>query len=510
MSTKKDEVAHVETGHSVSLADIEPPAVWAPGMKKLYFFFFFCFWASTMNGYDGTLMGSVYAMSQFTDHWRIERESTGMSTMMVLYKVGSWVAAFIAGPVSDKWGRRFGMASGSAVVAVGTVLMALADNNKSSGYGIMLVGRFFAGFGVNIACASAPSYVVELAPPQYRGTIGGAYNTFWFVGFIIASWVSYGTQKLAGDVAWRVPLWTQMVPSVFIIAGVFMMPESPRWLVANGRNEEARAILAKYHAEGNTDAPLVDFQYQEMVSSITTDGSDKRFWDYSGLFKNHNSRYRFLMVFIVAFCGQMSGSAIFSYFSATIMDAAGIGSQDTQLLINGVKAVIQFLCAILIGARLTDKVGRRKMLITGTGLFCIWLSCVAIGVAQVENGVGPLAIFGIFAFDITNAISWTPMQALYAVECLDNQTRVKGMGISGLITYLALAVNDYAVPLGIKAIGYRFFIIYIIWDFLETVFFYFFLVETKGLTLEELDEVFDAPNPSKASLEKVAALQNRA
>ena len=217
-----------------------------------------------MNGYDGTLMGSVYAMKQFSTHWGIETESTGMSTMMVLYKVGSWVAAFVAGPVSDKWGRRFGMASGAVVVAVGTVLMCVADNGKSSGYGLMLVGRFFAGFGVNVTCASAPSYVVELAPPQYRGTIGGAYNTFWFVGFIIASWVSYGTNTIAGDASWRIPLWTQLVPSVFIFAGVFVMPESPRWLVANGKNEEARAILAKYHAEGNSDAPLVEFQYQEV------------------------------------------------------------------------------------------------------------------------------------------------------------------------------------------------------------------------------------------------------
>src|SRR5690242_13852242 len=98
-----------------------------------------------MNGYDGTLMGNVYGMDRFQSHWNLEQESTGMSTIMVLYKVGSWIAAFVAGPVADQWGRRVGMIFGSAVVAVGTILMAVSDNSKSSGLGMMLAGRFFAG-----------------------------------------------------------------------------------------------------------------------------------------------------------------------------------------------------------------------------------------------------------------------------------------------------------------------------------------------------------------------------
>ena len=115
---------------------------------------------------------------------------------------------------------------------------------------------------------------------------------------------------------------------------------------------------------------------------------------------------------------------------------------------------------------------------------------------------GAVAVTAMFLFQITNAVTWTPMQALYPVECLETTTRAKGMGMNGLILQAAIALNTFVIPLGIKALTWKFYFIFIIWDLIEAFLMWAFMVETKGLTLEELEDIFQAPNPKKASLER--------
>ncbi|KAJ3044100.1 hypothetical protein HDV00_003204 [Rhizophlyctis rosea] len=385
---------------------------------------------------------------------------------------------------------------------------------------IFMAGRFLSGFGVTIATTAAPSYVIELAHPLFRGTIGGLYNCTWFIGSIIATWSTYGSKNINNNLSWRIPIWLQLVPSLIMIAGFFIIPESPRWLISVGRTEEARQILIKYHADGNEHSELVTLEFNEMVETIKTDASDKRFWDYSEIFRSRNGRWRFLMVFFVAFYGQMLGNNLISYFQGQALAGVGIVDDNVRFLIMGVTPVVSLIVA-QFGARATDKIGRRSLLITGTGVMGLMMTIVMIGAALANFQVGPdgkpsasatstgaiVFVTGMYLFQIVYAISWTPMQALYPVECLQTSTRAKGLALVQFVVYAGVAFNQWFLLWGLTKLGWKFYILWVVWDWIAAGTLFFFMVETNGLTLEELDEVFDAPNPRKASVQKRAEIQ---
>ena len=141
-------------------------------------------------------------------------------------------------------------------------------------------GRFVLGFGVAITSTAGPAYASEMAHPAYRGLLTGIFNTFWYIGGIPGSFVPFGTSKIEGTQSWRIPLWLQMVFAGTVLICSPFLPETPRWLIANDRHEEALDIMARFHGEGSRDSPIVQLEYKEMVEDISVTGSDKRWWDY--------------------------------------------------------------------------------------------------------------------------------------------------------------------------------------------------------------------------------------
>lgn len=186
---------------------------------------------------------------------------------------------------------------------------------------------------------------------------------------------------------------------------------------------------------------------------------------------------------------------------------AGITDTNKQLLINAINPIFSMLGAVY-GASLLDKLGRRTMMIAGLtgGLFSYCL-LTAFTAETTKAGQGSSLAYGvivsIYLFGICFAWGFTPLQTLYAVECLENRTRAKGSGLNFLFLNIAMVVNTYGISVGIEKIGWKLYLVYIVWICVEIAIIYFFFVETAGKTLEELKEVFEAKNPVKASTRKV-------
>lgn len=267
-------------------------------------------------------VGSLNGMTSYQHYFNMTTEGSGTGIVFMMYNVGSVAAVFLTGPTNDYLGRRWGMFIGSLIVIIGTCVQAPSTNR-----GQFLGGRFLLGFGVSFCCVSAPTYVSEMAHPAYRGTLTGLYNCTWYIGSIIASWVSYGCAYIDNDnVAWRIPIWCQMITSGIVCIFVFLLPESPRWLMAQDKHEQAAQVLAKYHGEGDENNPYVQLQMKEMVQQISNEASDKKWWDYHELWNTHSARRRLICVLGMACFGQLSGNSLSSctYFITININPKGL------------------------------------------------------------------------------------------------------------------------------------------------------------------------------------------
>jgi MFS family permease len=150
--------------------------------------------------------------------------------------------------------------------------------------------------------------------------MAGMYNNFWWLGNIIAGWTTYGTEKHFpnSEWAWRTPTLVQCFMPAIVMGAILFFPESPRWLLMKDRREEAIAILAKYHGEGDVNSPLVTLQVQEITQDFSETRNDNPWWDFRELFNSRSARYRLYMVIAMAFFGQWSGVSTSSAFLSKV------------------------------------------------------------------------------------------------------------------------------------------------------------------------------------------------
>ncbi|OHE92927.1 hypothetical protein CORC01_11794 [Colletotrichum orchidophilum] len=490
----------------------ERPNAWSKAQLMIYAFSLIGFFCSTMNGYDGSLINNLLQNPSFKERYGAKNDGIWAGIISSMYQIGGVVALPFVGPALDTWGRRIGMFIGAAIIIIGTCIQATAN-----GTGQFMGGRFLLGFGVSIAASAGPMYVVEINHPAFRGTVGAMYNTLWFSGAIIASGAARGALDIKGDASWRLITWLQALFSGLIVIFCLFMPESPRWLFVNNKKEQAAQVLAKYHGNGNPESPWVKLQLHEYEELLNMDGADKRWWDYRALFRNRASVYRLSCNVGISIFGQWAGNAVLSYFLGSVLDTAGYTHPIQQANITLINSCQQFLCAIC-GALLVDKVGRRPLLLFSfTACTVVWLGMtVASGIlskSKIGETDGGAPIFNnpaasqaclamIFIFGSVYSVGITPLQALYPVEVLSFEMRAKGMAFSNLAVNAAGLLNQFAWPVSMEKIAWKTYIIFTIWDAIQTTIIYFYIPETKGRTLEELDHIFAADKPVKASLQK--------
>ncbi|KAJ4865131.1 sugar transporter domain-containing protein [Trichoderma breve] len=491
----------------------EPPKAWTTAQLLIYSFSIIAFFCSTMNGYDGSLINNLLQNPWFQKKY-VESGNDGIWAGIVssMYQIGGVVALPFVGPAIDGFGRRVGMLLGASFIVIGTIVQGVSNSQ-----GQFMGGRFLLGFGVSIAAAAGPMYVVEINHPAYRGRVGAMYNTLWFSGAIISAGAARGGLNVGGDYSWRLITWLQALFAGLICIFAMFLPESPRWLYVNNKKEQAKAVLTKYHGNGNPDSPWVQLQLFEYEQLLNMDGADKRWWDYRALFRSRSAVYRLLCNITITVFGQWAGNAVLSYFLGSVLDTAGYTGSIQQANITLINNCQQFAWAIL-GAFLVDRVGRRPLLLFSfAACVVVWMGMTIASArfAASQTGVdadgnaiynnpaaSKAALAMIFIFGAVYSVGITPLQALYPVEVLSFEMRAKGMAFSSFATNAAGLLNQFAWPVSMKKIGWHTYIIYTIWDLVQVTVVYFFIPETKGRTLEELDEIFEAKNPVKASTAK--------
>lgn len=276
--------------------------------------------------------------------------------------------------------------------------------------------------------------------------------------------------------------------------------------MARGKQDQAKAVLVRLHGEDSEDHPIVQLQMREMRNSIRQNAADKKWWDYRELFENtHSARRRLLCVLGMACFGHLSGNSVTGYYLPVMVQNAGVTSESKQLLFNAANPIACFI-ASLIGAYLTDKIGRRPMLLYSTMFFSISFAVMTgtskLSVVDKNTAAAGTTIAFIFLFSFAFSLAWTPLQAMYIVETLTTAARARGTAVGNFASAAVSTAIQYASGPALASIGYYFYLFFVFWDLVEWVYMFFLFPEAKGCTLEEMDEIFNAPNPVAKSLEK--------
>ncbi|KAI0762183.1 general substrate transporter [Trametes elegans] len=457
---------------------------------------------STTNGYDGSMMNGLQSLPQWNDAF--DHPNGGkLGLLSAIQNIGS-VAAYPFSPyVSDGLGRRAAVILGATIMCIATVLQT-----ASHSVGMFIGARFLIGFGLTFAAAAAPVLITEIAYPTQRGPATSLYNTLWFLGSIIAAWTTFGTFHIPTSWSWRIPSAIQALPSVVQLSLVWFIPESPRWLCSKGRDEQALRVLAYYHADGNKEDPLVEYEFEEIRAAIQFDREVAANVGWLSFFRTPGNRRRLRIMLAIAFFSQWSGNNLIAYYMNKIFTAIGIVDPTTQLLINGILNIYNFIIAIIAGL-LCDKIGRRPLFIASTiGMFVFWVlqtACFALYSEKGDIRAAHTFIAMIFLFYAFYDIAFTPLIVAYTVEILPFPLRAKGFTIFNFALSVSLIFNQYINPIALKALGWKYYIVYVCWLAFEIGFIWKFLIETKNRTLEETAALFDGEDTAEHLAEHAAA-----
>ncbi|KAL5597197.1 hypothetical protein FOBRF1_010990 [Fusarium oxysporum] len=408
------------------------------------------FMSAYIGGYDGSVLNGM----QTLDHWKSEFDypSGGILGLLVnIQTIGGVVALPIAPWMADKYGRRHPIFLGSCIIIGAAILQGCATNMA-----MFLAGRFFIDLGGMFISCAAPPLLGELAYPTHRPIITGIYNTTWYTGAIVAAWATYGTFHMNSNWSWRIPSLLQALVSIFQVIFVYFLPESPRWLVANGRAAEATKVLSKHHSGTDEPTELVRLQIAEITSAIEFERSVESV-SYLQFFKTKGNRHRLLVVASLGFIIQWCGNQLIGPYLALVLSDIGITDGETQNLINGGLQIYNFIIACS-SATLIDRIGRRPLLLTSTiGMLSTFYCLDHLGGAKPDG-------------------EWHPQG---------------GLSIFNLAQICSGLFNGFVNPVALKALRWKYYIVFVVAQVLWLCIIYFTYPETRGLALEEVAQVFD-------------------
>jgi sugar porter (SP) family MFS transporter len=405
------------------------------------------------------------------------KQEFGLSAGLQQLVVGSLllaavVGALLGGPITDVWGRKKTLILAALIFGVGALVASFSPN-----LAVLVVARVLLGLAIGIASMIVPVYIAEIAPPRVRGALVSLQQFMITVGIMVSYLVSYA---FSGSGAWRWMLGVGMIPAAILLVGMLPLPESPRWLLAKDRRQDALGVLRRIrHEEHNPEAELAEIEaVHKMQAGVS----------YQDLFRP-SVRPALVVGVGIAFINQMVGVNAVIYYAPTILKDAGFSSSAAILATTGVGILnmLVTLCALL----LIDRVGRRPLLLIG--ISGVLLALIVLGAAYLlpggPSGAGVLLVAGLLVYIASFAASlgiaiWLLNSEVYPLE-------VRGKGAAaGAFTHWALdfVIASTVLTLIATITPTGMFWFYGLFAILGIIFVLRRVPETKGKTLEEVSE----------------------
>ncbi|KAI9262890.1 general substrate transporter [Helicostylum pulchrum] len=438
-------------------------------------------------GYDQGVMSGVVTNELFVG--TMGNPNSGlMGAIVALYEIGCMAGALSTGYVGDKLGRRKTIRYGCLILCVGAILQTAAVNAP-----MMIVARIITGVGNGMNTATIPVYQAELSPPKSRGAHVAFEASLLTVGVAIAYWLEYGLYFVPGEFAWRFPLAFQMVFAIVLGIASFVLPESPRWLIAHEYNDEGKDVLARLWSDGDVTHPRCIAEFEEINEGLIIERREG-ISSYRELFKKGkmNNRYRVLLGMGGQLIQQFGGINVISYYLTDVFKQAGMTTEKAMLM-AGVDSIIYFLGAVT-PIYTIERLGRRPLMYGG--LIGQAVTLLIVGGCQyvVQTTGNPQASSAVVAFvmlyNFIFGAAWLGLAWLYPSEIFSTGLRARGNSMSTAANWLGNFVVAMIAPVLFEYAKYWTFLLFGILNVLFLIPIYLWYPETKGKSLEEIEVLF--------------------
>jgi SP family arabinose:H+ symporter-like MFS transporter len=431
-------------------------------------------------GYDTAVING--ANSYLKAHMSLNPAQEGMAGASAI--LGCIPGAMVAGFLSDRFGRRRMLFLCAILYAVSGLLSAIPRT-----FGQFLVARFASGLGIGASSMICPVYIAEIAPGKWRGRLGSLFQLGIVTGIFLTLFINKLIQSLGNDAwntttGWRWMLGMEVVPALVFVALLFTVPESPRWLVQQAREGEARDILSRLGGAGHAETEL---------AAIRAANREEK-GELSELFTS--AYFKPLLIAVVLMAGsQFCGINAIIYYSSKIFESAGLvknAAFTSTVWIGLVNLLFTFVAIAFV-----DNAGRRPLLLIGTAVQTLALALVSWMFHTQQNGL-PL-LFCIMAFTAAFAMAMGPIPWIMCSEIFPNKVRGRAMSIATFTIWSSCYVVAQTFPMlnDSKAIGpVVTFCMYGVVSLLTFSFVLFAVPETKGRTLEEIESSWKAGSRS--------------
>lgn len=437
--------------------------------------------ASVISGVVG-FIGPEFALNNIQIGWAVASLT-----------LTSTIAMMLAGPLSDRFGRRPVLKAAAILFTVSAVASAIAPD-----YATLVTARMLGGFGVGTALIIAPMYIAEIAPAALRGRVVSLNQLNIVIGISVAYFSNYLILHLGqsgpawaqslrlGEWNWRWMLGVEALPAIVYFFGLFFVPESPRWLVMRGKSEKALAILKRASGQLQAEKDLGAVQESLTAEASLSKGSVKELFLPA-------MRLVLTIGVVVAILQQITGINSVFFYAPMIFEQSGIGTDAAfmQAVLVGIVNLLVTIVAIL----LIDRLGRRPLLISGLVIIASSMLLLAYSFATADHGTGgeltdvnpALVLVGILGFVAGFGVSLGPVMWVLFSELFPN--RIRGIAISfvGLINSSISFIVQLVFPWELDNLGPSMtFLIYGSFAIIGLIFVVRTLPETKGRSLEEL------------------------
>ena len=443
-----------------------------------------------MFGYDsgvinGTQKGLEAAFS-------LGKFGLGINVGAIL--VGSSIGAFLAGRMADAIGRRNVMMLSAVLFLISALVAGAAGSSL-----IFICARILGGLGVGAASVISPVYISEVTPAAIRGRLSSVQQVMIITGLTGAFVANYAVARYAGGstadfwfgfTAWRWMFWLQAVPAAIYLTALFFIPESPRFLVAKGREAEAHTVLTKLFGSNEADRKVA-----EIRASLAGDHHKPKMSD---LIDKTTGKIRPILwtgIGLAVF-QQLVGINVVFYYGATLWEAVGF-SENNALMINILSGVLS-IGACLFTIATVDKIGRKPLLLIGSAGMTVTLATVAWAFSTAVTGAdgavslpgnnGLIALIAANLYTVFFNMSWGPIMWVMLGEMFPNQIRGSGLAVSGFAQWIANAAVSVSFPSLAKSPGLA--VTYVGYATFAAISFFFvqkMVRETRGRELEAME-----------------------